>query len=340
MTIQEKLLYLTKTKSLIREAIKAKGVNITSHDTFRSYADKIAEISTSDAPPTETSSVDVTSIRAIRQLDDLAYIDINDTHYFVNCRAGIYKQTTLTIGDNTGFAYADDGYIFYNYDEPRTRITKVKYGTYSTQTLLTVPAGYFVRDVGFNGHIILLYKDDETTSTREFVIYALKSGKFFAIYNQTGQLAYDDFYYAFNEEDSEYIVTFTETLESFERVQTYVSINKDTAEVTILDSLPEHNSSSSDAVLESGSASYTDPKGNQDTIDWQLVDRDTAYIIKINDVEAQFENMSAKQGYKYMTATSYFDSKYNSDIIKFEMTSSTTTSTLYYVVLQGYFIQL
>ena len=43
-TIQDKLAYLEETKGLIKEAIIAKGVEVTDTDTFRSYANKIEAI--------------------------------------------------------------------------------------------------------------------------------------------------------------------------------------------------------------------------------------------------------------------------------------------------------
>lgn len=43
-TISDKLNYLTQTKEAIMNAIIAKGVEVLSSDTFRSYADKIAQI--------------------------------------------------------------------------------------------------------------------------------------------------------------------------------------------------------------------------------------------------------------------------------------------------------
>ena len=51
-TIADKLTYLNGTKTAIKEAIEAKGVTITDADTFRSYADKIGEIS-GGAPATK-----------------------------------------------------------------------------------------------------------------------------------------------------------------------------------------------------------------------------------------------------------------------------------------------
>lgn len=43
-TIAEKLTYLEGTKSAIKDAIIAKGVEVTDTDTFRSYAEKIESI--------------------------------------------------------------------------------------------------------------------------------------------------------------------------------------------------------------------------------------------------------------------------------------------------------
>lgn len=47
-TIADKLTYLNGTKTAIKEAIEAKGVTVADTDTFRSYADKIGEISGGD----------------------------------------------------------------------------------------------------------------------------------------------------------------------------------------------------------------------------------------------------------------------------------------------------
>ena len=43
-TIQDKLTYLSGTKDAIKQAIIAKGVEVTDTDTFRSYANKIEAI--------------------------------------------------------------------------------------------------------------------------------------------------------------------------------------------------------------------------------------------------------------------------------------------------------
>lgn len=45
MSIATKLTYLNGTKESIKDAIIAKGVEVSDNDTFRSYASKIADIS-------------------------------------------------------------------------------------------------------------------------------------------------------------------------------------------------------------------------------------------------------------------------------------------------------
>ena len=58
-TLADKLQYLKGTKDAIMNAIIEKGVEITSSDTFRSYADKIAQISGSKATNVITENVSV-----------------------------------------------------------------------------------------------------------------------------------------------------------------------------------------------------------------------------------------------------------------------------------------
>ena len=52
-TVAEKLTYLGETKTAIKNAISSKGVSISDSDTFRSYADKIGQISGGSAPATK-----------------------------------------------------------------------------------------------------------------------------------------------------------------------------------------------------------------------------------------------------------------------------------------------
>lgn len=52
-TVAEKLTYLNDTKTAIKNAVIAKGVSVSDTDTFRSYADKIGQISSGGAPATK-----------------------------------------------------------------------------------------------------------------------------------------------------------------------------------------------------------------------------------------------------------------------------------------------
>lgn len=50
MSIATKLTYLNETKTNIKNAIVAKGVEVSDSDTFRSYATKISDISSGSGP--------------------------------------------------------------------------------------------------------------------------------------------------------------------------------------------------------------------------------------------------------------------------------------------------
>lgn len=54
MSLQDKIDYLNETKSLIRQSIINKGVNVTEQDTFRSYAGKIDQIQQGGTTPEPT----------------------------------------------------------------------------------------------------------------------------------------------------------------------------------------------------------------------------------------------------------------------------------------------
>ena len=82
-TIADKLTYLSDTKTAIKDAIVAKGVSVADTDTFRSYADKVAEIQTKKigvsignivgdissngtyVPPSEPYTLDLTGVKTV-----------------------------------------------------------------------------------------------------------------------------------------------------------------------------------------------------------------------------------------------------------------------------------
>ena len=61
-TIAEKLTYLNNTKTAIKNAVIAKGVSVSDTDTFRSYADKIGQISGGGSAPATKFGVSLDNI--------------------------------------------------------------------------------------------------------------------------------------------------------------------------------------------------------------------------------------------------------------------------------------
>jgi hypothetical protein len=76
MSLEDKLNYLLQTKEMIKNAIIAKGVQILESDTFRSYAQKILDISSGG----ETGFKDSISIieNSIITADDSYFESITD----------------------------------------------------------------------------------------------------------------------------------------------------------------------------------------------------------------------------------------------------------------------
>ena len=116
-TIADKLTYLSDTKTAIKDAIVAKGISVADTDTFRSYADKVAEIQTKKIgvsigniigdvssngtyiPPSEPYTLDLTGVKTIgdRGFQYVFYGDKNIDKIIANdiMSVGLY-----------GFAYA------------------------------------------------------------------------------------------------------------------------------------------------------------------------------------------------------------------------------------------
>ena len=70
-TTAEKLIYLNETKTAIKEAIVAKGIDIEEGATFRSYADRIAEIETKT--PLQEKTIDITENGSYEATPDEGY---------------------------------------------------------------------------------------------------------------------------------------------------------------------------------------------------------------------------------------------------------------------------
>lgn len=71
-TIAEKLDYLEGTKSAIKDAIVAKGVEVLDTDTFRSYAEKIEGITTGS--PSQDKSITITDNGTTTVTPDEGYL--------------------------------------------------------------------------------------------------------------------------------------------------------------------------------------------------------------------------------------------------------------------------
>ena len=113
-TISDKLNYLTQTKEAIMNAIIAKGVEVLSSDTFRSYADKIKSITSGDKPIVydTISSIDKNPCDYISKddfsdsLTSVAIVTVD------NLSSRIIGSLTNNLGIVSGFSsdkYVDDG---------------------------------------------------------------------------------------------------------------------------------------------------------------------------------------------------------------------------------------
>ena len=73
-TIAEKLTYLEGTKSAIKDAIIAKGVEVTDTDTFRSYAEKIESIEAGGSCESQSKEINITDNGTIVVTPDEGYL--------------------------------------------------------------------------------------------------------------------------------------------------------------------------------------------------------------------------------------------------------------------------
>lgn len=115
-TISDKLTYLEGTKSAIKDAIVAKGVAVSDSDTFRSYADKIGQISGGGGGKINLNDYGLTlaySSMTQEQYDNVTYSfdDPSSTKWFF--QDANLKGITINLNSTFNILNYDLEYIFY-----------------------------------------------------------------------------------------------------------------------------------------------------------------------------------------------------------------------------------
>lgn len=98
-TIAEKLTYLEGTKSAIKDAIIAKGVEVTDTDTFRSYAEKIESIEAGGSCESQSKEINITD---------------NGTRVVTPDEGYLLDQVTVTTNVTTSKPELPNGISFYD----------------------------------------------------------------------------------------------------------------------------------------------------------------------------------------------------------------------------------
>lgn len=115
-TISDKLTYLEGTKSAIKDAIVAKGVAVSDSDTFRSYADKIGQISGGGGGKINLNDYGLTfafSNMTQEQYDNVTYSfdDPSSTKWFF--QDANLKGITINLNSTFNILNYDLEYTFY-----------------------------------------------------------------------------------------------------------------------------------------------------------------------------------------------------------------------------------
>lgn len=98
-TISDKLTYLEGTKSAIKDAIVAKGVAVEDTATFRSYAEKIGEISGGGGGKIDFTLPYVNFNNTIIRQSDIDEIDFSKLERVANSKGNIKFQNSNFVGD-------------------------------------------------------------------------------------------------------------------------------------------------------------------------------------------------------------------------------------------------
>ena len=97
-SISEKLEYLNETKEEIKTAIKNKGVTIADTDTFRSYANKIANLKTT--PTLQAKSQTITTNTTTTITPDSGYDGLSKVTVTTNIKTELVNNTNVRFNYN------------------------------------------------------------------------------------------------------------------------------------------------------------------------------------------------------------------------------------------------
>ena len=127
-TVADKLVYLNGTKAAIKDAIVAKGVSVADTDTFRSYADKIGQISgggtSSDEWQPNPKWWDIKKIldedtRDYKGKVGVILYNFNDVSDFTLSSSGM---TAVATSDGAFYTYKDNGSkVSHNWDTSKDK---------------------------------------------------------------------------------------------------------------------------------------------------------------------------------------------------------------------------
>ncbi len=155
-TLEDKLTYLSGTKTAIKNAIIAKGVNVGENDTFRSYASKIGDIETGSQINVE--SLSVTENGTYTAESGSAYSPV-----YVNVSPDIER---LDVTENGTYSASGDGYdpVVVNVQPDLERLDVTENGTYTPTSdgynlvTVNVPKATYTDNDG-NVHAVDFQKD-------------------------------------------------------------------------------------------------------------------------------------------------------------------------------------
>ena len=192
-TLAEKAQYTNETKSLIKQAIRSKGVEVADTDTFRSYAGKIEAIKTGGNLQAKTQTITTnttTTIKPDSGYDGLSSVSVTTNVASTSLAAFAHYHYTLpkenwslTLEANKmGYLYiilASDLHWHLDVNVAGTKILENQ-GTSDIGSIDTVASGwtnyvqkyrYGYNDSGGNTHIFLV-RIPSATSSRNIVINA------------------------------------------------------------------------------------------------------------------------------------------------------------------------